>query len=193
MIIKTTCTEWALCSWAITWYKIVKLASKWRTGTCSTKKIESWWLCLTCPSASFCTTWSLSCKGLIWWPKQLPHLIWIFPVLLRCWSPALGESRMYTQTVQDLLHFPDFDSVHLPHVKGKCARTGKLGKRKFWALGRTYHISYSVISHSSLDLDYYHTLKRWLSWAGQNEWIMQLQSKQRQAKLVINCVNKLQN
>ena len=45
--------EWAFCSWAITWYKIAILESKWRTGTCWTKKIQIWWLSLTCSSASF--------------------------------------------------------------------------------------------------------------------------------------------
>ena len=33
--------------------KIAILESKWRTGTCWTKKIQIWWLSLTSPSASF--------------------------------------------------------------------------------------------------------------------------------------------
>lgn len=33
--------------------KIAELESKWRTGTCQRKKIQIWWLWLTCPSASF--------------------------------------------------------------------------------------------------------------------------------------------
>ena len=32
---------------------VVQKESKWRTGTCWTKKIQIWWLSLTCPSAAF--------------------------------------------------------------------------------------------------------------------------------------------
>ena len=47
------CSKWALCSRAVTWYKIAKLKSKWRTRICQTNKIQIWWFCLTCPNASF--------------------------------------------------------------------------------------------------------------------------------------------
>lgn len=43
----------------------------------------------------------------IWWQKQLSHLIWLVPVNFWCCFPALGKPLMYTQTLQDLAHFPD--------------------------------------------------------------------------------------
>ena len=46
-------SKWVSCKWAIKWYKTPKLKSRWRTGTCRTKNIQIWWLCLSCPSVSF--------------------------------------------------------------------------------------------------------------------------------------------
>ena len=58
---KPTSKQWAFCSWAITWYKISSLESKWRTRTCWTKEIQIWWLCLSCPRASF----ALECEDFV--------------------------------------------------------------------------------------------------------------------------------
>ena len=50
----------SICIWAITWYKnrCPEEQIKLRTGTCWAKKIQIWWLSLTCPSASFALQYS---------------------------------------------------------------------------------------------------------------------------------------
>ena len=110
---KPASRQWAFCSWAITWYKISSLESKWRTRTCWTKKIQIWWLCLSCPRASF----ALECEDFV--PRvsvkrqhKFPHLrLWRHrmsaPVNLS--FSALNENHSYQPRKGHSAHFVQRD------------------------------------------------------------------------------------
>ena len=112
---KPASRQWAFCSWAITWYKISSLESKWRTRTCWTKEIQIWWLFLSYERNVMCSAGKhepnkLTCSPLCDFIAQLVRA-------LHCHRRGHGfESRWVTWIFRFMRQLLKLSSEYEDHI-----------------------------------------------------------------------------